>query len=292
VAAQGRVEALKQVEVSSKMDGRIVRLAVKAGDAVTKGQVLVKLDDEMARAAFDEALARAKDAYANLVRAKKMRQEKAIPQAELDAALVQHEVMQAKKRLAEIVLKDLVIVSPISGQVIRTFVEEGEFAHAGRPLLTVADVRKILVRAEVDQTDIPFLKVGQPARVTADGYEGRVFAGTVVELGQAVGARQIRHEDPSKIQDRKVLETKIELKEAEALKLGMTVDVKIEVFKKTNVLLIPRKAVQFDRQQTYVEVEEGGKRVKRAVTIGSVDDWDAEVLQGLKVGDRVVWSPQ
>lgn len=292
VAAQGRVEALTEVDISSKVDGRIRRMTLKEGDRVTKGHVVVELDDELAKAACDEALARAKEAYLNLVRAKKMRQEKAIPQAELDTAQVQHEVMQAKKKASEVFLRDLTVTAPIPGKVIRKFVEDGEFARAGAPLMTVADLSKIIVRAEVDQTDISFLKVGQPASITADGFAGRSFTGTVLEMGQSVGVRKVRHEDPSKIQDRKVLETKIEMKNASELKLGMTVEVKVEVFRKDKVLLVPKRSLHTEKNQTVVEVLVGSTPVKKPLMLGGSDDWDVEVVKGLKAGEIVILRSQ
>ncbi len=288
VAAQGRVEALIEVDVSSKMDGRIIELLVVEGAKVRKGQTLVQLDDALAKVALEEAKAHAKDAYSNLTRAKKMRQEKAIPQAELDTAQVQHEVMQTKKQAAEIFLRDLTITSPVDGKIIHKFVEESEFAKAGAPLLTVADVSKVLVKAEIDQTDIGFIKPGQPAMITADGFGGRVFMGTVKELGQSVGIRRIQYEDPSKIQDRKVLETKIEMKDIQDLKLGMTVDIKVEIFKKEKVWAIPRRAVHMEKQQASVQVLVGEKPMKKTVTLGASDDWDVEVTKGLGPADRVI----
>ncbi len=77
--------------------------------------------------------------------------------------------------------------------------------------------------AESDETDLGHLAIGQKAEVTADAFPGRVFAARVFEIGQAVGKRKVRPEDPAKIQDMKVFETKLELLDANTeFKLGMT----------------------------------------------------------------------
>lgn len=151
---------------------------------------------------------------------------------EADAGLkrAEHRVAEARAELdhARAVLKTTIVESTVNGKVIRKLVQPGEAVDIGIPLMVLGDVQKTIVRAEVDETDVAKLALGQPARITADAYPGRVFTGTVIEIGQAVGKRKIRPEDPVKIQDMKVLETKIEVTQGGAdLKLGMTVDVRI-----------------------------------------------------------------
>jgi ABC exporter DevB family membrane fusion protein len=139
-------------------------------------------------------------------------------------------VAEAKAELdhAKAVLKTTVVESSVKGKVIRKMVEPGEAVDIGIPLMILGDLQKIIVRAEVDETDVAKLALGQAAQITVDAYPGRVFPGTVIEIGQAVGKRKTRPEDPVKIQDMKVLETKIEVtKGGGDLKLGMTVDVRI-----------------------------------------------------------------
>ena len=79
----------------------------------------------------------------------------------------------------------------------RKLVEPGEVVEVGAPLLVLGDTRRIIVRAEVDETDIGNLAVGQPARITADAYPGRIFPGKVYEIGQMIGKRKVRPEDPT-----------------------------------------------------------------------------------------------
>jgi ABC exporter DevB family membrane fusion protein len=139
-------------------------------------------------------------------------------------------VAEAKAELdhAKAVLQTTVVESSVNGRVIRKMVEPGEAVDIGIPLMILGDLQKIIVRAEVDETDVAKLAMGQPAQITVDAFPGRVFPGTVIEIGQAVGKRKARPEDPVKIQDMKILETKIEVtKGGSELKLGMTVDVRI-----------------------------------------------------------------
>ena len=116
----------------------------------------------------------------------------------------------------------------------------------------------------------------------------------MIEIGEQVGKRVIKLEDPSKISDSKILEAKIELSEKgrSDLKLGMTVDVKIDVVRRDRVLKIPRRAIQRDEKGAYVRVVKDNRHRSlpeiRRVVPGGMDPWDVEVLQGLNEKEKVV----
>jgi HlyD family secretion protein len=92
-------------------------------------------------------------------------------------------------------------------------------------VFTVADTRRLRVRADVDETDVARIAVGQPAWVTADAYGSRRFEGTVVRVGSVLGRKNIRTDEPAEKQDTKVLETLIELAPDARLPVGLRVDV-------------------------------------------------------------------
>lgn len=151
---------------------------------------------------------------------------------EADAGLkrAENRVAETKAEVdhARAVLKTTVVENTVNGKVIRKLVQPGEAVDIGIPLMILGDVQKTIVRAEVDETDVAKLALGQPVRITVDAFPGRVFPGTIFEIAQTVGKRKTRPEDPVKLQDMKVLETRIEVTEGGAdLKLGMTVDVRI-----------------------------------------------------------------
>jgi len=130
--------------------------------------------------------------------------------------------------------------------------------------------------------------VGQPARITADAYPGRVFEGKVYEIGQMIGKRKIRPEDPSRIQDMKVLETKIEVTDGGAdLKLGMTTDVKILVAYKEQAVVIPRHLVAPGATEATIRVAGARGLEPRVVRLGMRDSERVEVVGGLRVGERI-----
>jgi ABC exporter DevB family membrane fusion protein len=186
-------------------------------------------------------------------------------------------------------LKTVRVDSTIGGRVTKKIVEPGEAVDISMPLLTIGDVSKIIVKAEVDETDVGKLTVGQQASVTADAYPGRVFPAVIYEIGQAVGKRKTRPEDPVKIQDMKVLEVKLEVTEGgPSLKLGMTVDVKITVDQKANVLTIPRRLVERGSTDAVVAVIGSSGPEDRKIVLGASDDAWVEVTAGLKPGEKLL----
>ena len=196
---------------------------------------------------------------------------------------------QADVEYARAVLKTTVLESTLNGKVTRKLVEPGEAVDVGMPLVIVADVTRTLVKAEIDETDAAKLRLGNPADVTSEAFPGRIFRGTIVEIGQAVGKRKIRPDDPAKIQDTKVLEAKIELGEdGNDLKLGMTVDAKIVTAQRSGVVMIPRSAVPSGAREATVQVLAGSRQERRRLALGVSDRHHVEVSQGIRPGERVV----
>jgi HlyD family secretion protein len=95
------------------------------------------------------------------------------------------------------------------------------------PLVTVADLTRVRVEAEVDEIDLGGMAVGAEATVTAEGFPGLSWRGRVEEVPDVVVGRHIRPEDTSRPVDTRVLLVKVALLEPTPLKLGQRVDVRI-----------------------------------------------------------------
>jgi Cu(I)/Ag(I) efflux system membrane fusion protein len=108
-------------------------------------------------------------------------------------------------------------------------------------------------------------------------------------MGQSVGKRKVKPEDPAKIQDMKVLEIKIEITEGgEELKLGMTVDVRILVSHKDKVLVMPKRLVPPGAREATVRVSGPNGEQVRVIKLAARDDENVEVLEGMREGERIV----
>ena len=119
------------------------------------------------------------------------------------------------------------ITAPISGKIIRKYLHAGESATKERALAAIADTEKTRINAEVDETDIGAIRVGDAAEVKADAFPGAVYRGHVGEISSYAGVRKARPNDQARNMDMKVVQVKILFEEKTPLKPGMTVDVKI-----------------------------------------------------------------
>ena len=143
--------------------------------------------------------------------------------AELTAA-------EARLREARALLAKTEIRSPIDGVVLHRWRKMGESVMAGaaNPILSVGDVSRLVVRVDVDETDVARIRLGQRSYVTAQAYPDQRFTGRVVRIGQALGRKNIRTDEPTERVDKKILETLVELDHGQTLPIGLRVDAFLE----------------------------------------------------------------
>jgi len=170
-----------------------------------------------------------------------------VAQAKYDAAVEQHALVddhareedqslaQADLQLAEAQLDEAearyqktFIRSPIDGIVLRKHHRTGESVSSSSttpdPILTIGDRKSLRVRVDVDETDVSRVRVGQRAYVTADAYGTQKFWGHVVRVGQQLGPKNVRTDEPTEKVDTKILETLVELDSGSHLPDGLRVD--------------------------------------------------------------------
>ena len=128
----------------------------------------------------------------------------------------------ARKRLDKTLIR-----SPIAGTVIKRYLDEGEGVTPEIPILAVADLGKVWINAEVDETDVGRVSVGDVVEIGSDAHAGRHYQGRVRDIAHYAGARKIRPSNPAVNLGLKVVEVKIDFQEPTPLRLGMTVNVKI-----------------------------------------------------------------
>lgn len=243
VVAEGRLVTYPgaEVVVATELPGTVVRLLVGEKDRVRKGQVVAELRADDLRAELSEARARVDEAEADirfaevdLGRAERLLAEKVGTQEmadrarrNRDAASARRETAQASVSRLSAVLAKTRIVAPIDGVVIVRSVQPGEHVEAGEPLVTIADLDRTRVEAEVDEFDAGRVALGAPVRVTAEGYTGQSWPARIEEIPDAVVPRRLKPQDPGRPSDTRVLLVKIALDGKTPLKLGQRVEVEI-----------------------------------------------------------------
>jgi len=243
-AAEGRVVTYPGAEVSVGTDlaGTLVALPVLEKQAVHKGQLIAQLRSDDYRAELEEARARVAEIDADIRLAefeveraralfeKSVGSKQALDKAERDLDTARARRLTAASTVArlEAVLAKTRIVSPIDGVVVARLSESGETVKEGQKLVTVADLSRTRIEAEFDEFDAARVRLGASARVTAEGFDGKSWSGTVEEIPDAVAGRRLKPQDPGKPEDTRVLLVKIALLEPTPLKLGQRVEISLQ----------------------------------------------------------------
>jgi ABC exporter DevB family membrane fusion protein len=146
---------------------------------------------------------------------------------EEDRARADADVSLARARLEEAgaIYAKTFVRAPIDGIILRRHRQAGESVSTqfDSPIVTMANARVRRVRIDVDETDVGRIAVGQAAYVTAEAFADRRFAGRVVRVGQLLGRKNVRTDEPAERVDTKVLETLVELEDGRELPLGLRV---------------------------------------------------------------------
>jgi RND family efflux transporter MFP subunit len=199
------------------------------------------MDGEEDRAALAEAKARVVEAEAQLrfadseaERVRQLLHDKVAARQEMDRKLQEKDAARARRDVAaavgrrlEAALQKSQIVSPIDGVVIARFVHPGETVDRGADFVTIANLQRTRIEAEVDEFDAGRVRLGSEVTVTVEGYERTSWRGTVEEIPDAVVGRSIKPNDPGRPTDTRVLRVKIRLEEPTSLKLGQRVEIEI-----------------------------------------------------------------
>jgi HlyD family secretion protein len=222
VTASGQIQPRTMVNVSADVTGKIVRLAVKEGDMVKKGDFLLQIDPEQVTAALQRseaglasAQAQAAQSQANLLQATRnyersmqLKQQSAalgVTEEQLEQLKTQAEVnkqlaeaanfgvaqARASVRDARQALSRTRIIAPMAGKITRLVVEEGETAIQGTlnkdaaTLLTISDMSVLETKVKVDETDVARIGVGDSAVIQIDAFPDTTFIGRVVEISNS-----------------------------------------------------------------------------------------------------------
>lgn len=346
VTASGQVRPQTKVDVASDVSGKIIKLSVKEGQMVTAGQFLLQIDPAQPKAAVERSTAgvassraqlaqtrsnleQAQRAYersaairkqnATFVTDEQMEQLKTavdVNKSLVDAAT--HAVDQAAASLndAKSALAKTTIYAPMSGQVTRLAVEQGETAVPGTfnkdaaTLLTISDMSVLETRVKVDETDVARIKVGDSAQVQIDAFPDTTFLGKVTKISNSSVKSATATTDQAVD-----YEVTIQLINAPSdTRPDFSATAKVITDKRTNVLSVPIIALTVRENQSLqngdtavglgkaTPAKDIGKKdiegvfvvgpdnkvTFRAVKVGIAGEKHFEVIGGLKAGEKIV----
>ncbi len=283
VSATGALSAVRSIEISSKVTGRITEMRVEENQHVEAGEVLAVLDSRALQQTLEQLRVKMDVAKANYKRAEELVEIGGYSMQQLDTARENYEVARTnyESKLAD--LGDYTITTPISGIVIGKPLEEGQTVvqgiSAAQVMMKIADLTEMQIEADVDETDIGKVKVGQNVTFTIDTYSGKTFTGTVTKISnQSTTTNNVIYYTVYVA----VHSTNYDLKP------DMTARLVINTDERHNVLYLPNEAVKVVNGQATVQVLEKGKQVTKNVTTGLSGEMSTEIVDGIREGDEVV----
>jgi len=329
VTGTGEIQAKTHVDISSQVIARIEKLRVREGDRVARGDRLVDLERAQYVSQRDRALAslaaaqaeirRARATLANtesrVARARDLAAQKIASREFLESVELDHEsartaLAAARERArearasvdaAEDALSKTTIVSPIPGRVTRVNAEEGETVVTGTMnmpgsvILTVSDLSAIEAAVEVDESAVARVRVGQKAAVRLDAFPDRELTGEVTEIADSAVKRQEVAYFPVKVRI---------AGPGDGLRPGMTARARIQAESRKGVLVVPIQAIVEKKDaegksgsssnpegQKIVYRVEGGKARAAPVEVGLNDETRAEILSGVREGEKIAVGP-
>ena len=289
----GTLTPLLQTTVKSKVSGELLAVLVREGQAVRKGDVLVRIDTRnqgalvaSQQAGLEKAQADLALAKLNLDNNKRLLEKNFIAQNVLDSAQANYgsavantKLAKAQLNLAEIGLADAVVRAPFDGTISRRMAEPGEKVSSDSPLLGLISLDKLELQAAAPASEIPLVAIGQLARVRVDGFGTRLFDAKVERI------------NPTAEQGSRSILLYLSLDNSQGLlKGGMFAQGALVIEQSQPAPAVPTAAVRSESGLNYVMVIEAGKLVQKPVKLGlrSEDEAMVEIIEGLMPGEQVV----
>ena len=302
----GSLEADRDVEIRSRISGRIEELAVDVGDRISKGQLLIQVDDlqqkelvRQAEAAIRVTVAEKSTQDLRVIAAKREHDrqknlatkgvgtaqqmeaaESKLAIAEAESRLAASKVAQAETELEQsrLELAERRIESPLDGQVASRTVQVGDLAKSDVGLLRIVDLSTVRTAVHVGESDYSQLREGQPAEVRGDTYPDP-FPGRVVRLAPVL--------DP----ETRTAVVYIAVENPDGLlKPGMHARVRVVLDRHEQAAAVPLASVVEtpEGSTVFVLTDDGGRVSQVSVRLGLADRAMVEVLSGVDPADRVV----
>ena len=286
LTAVGDLAAVHQVNVTSDVNGRITEIMFTAGASVKEGMPLLQLFDAPDQGDLANFKAQATVAQLSLDRAKQLAARQFGPQATVDSAQAAFDQANAGIAKTQAIISQKLVKAPFDGELGVRKVEVGQYLTAGTQIVSLTDLSQLYANFTVTEKDSAALKVGQTVRIAVDAYPGRQFEGkiTTIEPQIATDTRNIRVQATIANPDR-------------ILKPGMFATTTVVLPDRPPVVTVPETAVDYTLYGDSVfliseKKEDDGKTsltaVRTFVQTGNRIQGRAEILKGLKPGDRVV----
>ncbi len=277
----GTITGVNDVAVTAEVAGKVTAVHANVGDHVSAGAPIIQIDDEIKKAAFEQAEANYERAKRDFDRFKMLRAEQSATESQKENAWTGFKVAEAQYIVARRQLRDTKVSTPISGIVSARSVELGTMVNDRMVVANVVDISRLKVKLNIAERDAFKLKTGDRVEVTTDVYPGVTFAGKITSVSAKADEG---HTYP--------VEITMENSTEHPLKAGMFGRVSFVSLAQGEALAIPREALVGSMKDPRVYVVDGALARVRTIVVGGETGTDLTVLSGLRAGESVVVNGQ
>lgn len=277
VTALGSLRSDESIIVRAEQSGRITALNFKEGQPVRVGQMLVQLDDSVARAELEQARANQKLAKAKFDRAVELQQRNFISGQAKDEAENAMRVADATVSLAEAKLTKLTIKAPFSGTVGLRTASLGDYVKDGQDIVNLEKTDPIKVDFKVPELFQSKISVGQALSVALDALPGQPFTGKVYAVNPQLdtAGRAV------------VLRAQMDNRTG-ILKPGMFARVRLTLSDTGETVVVPEQSVAMQGEEQVMYKVVDGRAMRTKVEVGQRRDGKVEIIEGVGGNDTIV----
>ena len=299
----GKVKSENDADLGFETGGRITALTHKVGDYVEKGEILARVNDDDLTANYNQNLALAKSAEANLVYYQELldkgkntlkslkktdasapdknaqRNQIDASQAQVEAQEANIEAAKAAVQNAEAQIEKKIIRAPFSGILAKQDAELGEVAPNNSAIITLINKDIFEVEIFASEIDAKNIEIGKEAKITLDNNEGEIYSAhvTAVDLAETLQNNVSTYKVTLNFDEK-----------AENITSGTDANVKIVLGSKTDVIAISKDALYTENNKSFVYASRNGIREKQPVSTGIYGDNNmVEITSGLQEGDKI-----
>ncbi|MEN8214034.1 MAG: efflux RND transporter periplasmic adaptor subunit [Pseudomonadota bacterium] len=281
LAAVGSVVATQNVYITTEVAGQVEKILFESGQSVEAGEVILQLDDSVARAELAGLIAKGELAKLQFDRNAKLVKDNTVSQSEYDRLQAELDIAEATLDSKRAVVAKKSIRAPFSGRLGISDVNLGQYLSPGKRIVSLQALDPVYVDFALPERHFDLVRSGQKVLVNVQAYPDREFEGriTAIEPGIEAGTRTLRA--------RATLDNPEQL-----LRHGMFTEVRTALPLRKNILTLPRTALTYNpygESVFLITTENDGSRVeRRQIKSGEVRNGRVEIIEGLGAGDNVV----
>lgn len=275
---QGVVESEENVNLSSESGGKILKIQVKEGDMVSKGQALAVLDGDLIAKNIEEVENALELAETSYQRQKNLWDQKIGSEIQFLQAKNQKENLEKRLNTLRTQLGKQTLKAPVTGMVDKLFLKEGEVAGPGVPVCRVVNNDRIKITADISEKFVGRFKKGEKVNILLTALNENL-EGKIRSVGQVI--------DPNNRTFSLIVDP-IMPKNRDILKANMLTSISIASYTKPDAVVLPTSIIQFDPQGNFVFAVENNVVKKVMVETGGSSNGLTEVTGGLSGSEKII----